>query len=1025
MNPRRILFFCLVFVAVFSLTASLYAQANAANGAIEGIVKDESGHAIPGATVIVTQMDTGIKRELLTNDDGIFRAPLLPTGKYSVEVKLEGFTPFKQEGIVVTVGRTVSMNVVLKVKGTAEQIVVTADADVIETSKTQMSTTINENYISEMPLNGRNFKDLILLTPAVVTDGPYGKVSFHGIQGVFNNLTVDGADDNNAFFGEPRSRQSRAPFQFSQDAVKEFQVINNNYSAEFGRAGGGVINVVTKSGTNEVHGSLFYYLRHDSLNARNFREAEKPEDVRHQFGGSIGGPIIKDRLFYFVNVDQQIRTQPITVLDPGIFRTFSDHEIASEASKMHLTEDYVRQKLAEAESYIAGRLSVNPLTGAYQGDFDRDLNQTVVMTKIDGNLTENNTFYVTLNYQHFDGENSAYTQPVQFNDITYNGDELRKTMTLVGQLTSIVTPNFINEFRAQYGWDDEPSTANAEFPRVDIGYYPNYFRMGRATFLPRDTEENKYQFVDNVIWTVGVHEIKTGVDIVCTDDSNYFPGYFGGRFRFNNLLNFAVGDYSYYYQTIGDPNNDQTVWDYAWYIQDKIKLTDNLTVSIGLRYDYQQFDQPDVFNPDYPATGHLPQDKNNWGPRFGFAWATSDQKLVIRGGYGIFYARTPQLLTNTAMVTNGIVQKSGRMRRTDSGAPDLGGDFNNIFTFRAADFNFPGTALYSTPDLFILPDGRENPMIQQANLEIEREIFPDFTVSIGWNFSKGDYLPRNRNINIYKTGYTKTFDVIDDTTGQVVDTLTYEQFKYNGYVDRDFRNIISNESAAKSIYHALVIKFRKRFSHGFSLLGNYTWSKAIDTAPTGASMGAPYVMVDHLNPNLRGLSDLDQRHVFNFSGVFRLNHDYGSDFLNAVLNHWKFAPRIRIGSGRPFSAVAYGSYNSYGSYSGNLNSDPYTNDRVYSRNILQGPDWSTFDFRLSRIFHLSDTTKLEFILEGFNLFNHANFYTPSTIQAYEVKNKHELHFNPDDPLFKGNFKNLTYVTAADPRQFQVAFKFIF
>lgn len=1014
-----------ILLILLALPLATLAQSQAANGRIEGVVKDSSGGVLPGVTVVITNTETGIARTLLTDDNGFFRAPLLRVGKYDVDVTLDGFTPFKQAGITLTVGQTVSLNVIMQVAGSADEVLVTGNAEVVDTTKTTLSTTIDQNYISEIPLNGRNFKDLILLTPAVTTDGPYGQVSFNGIQGVFNNLTVDGADDNNAFFGEPRSRQSRAPFQYSQDAVKEFQVINNNYSAEFGRAAGGLINVVTKSGTNEIHGSAFYFLRHDALNARNFREAERPSDKRHQFGFSIGGPIQKDRLFYFINFDQQIRRQPITSLDPGIFQTFSASQIQSAADDMGLTVDQVQANLAAAEEYLAGTMSVDPRTGQFQGTFPRDFNQSVVMGKVDGNINDNNNFYITFNYQNFDGTNTAYTAPVQFQALSYNGTEKRKTGTLVGQWTGLYSPTLIGEFRAQYSWDDEPSESNAEFPRTDIGSYPNQYNIGRPTFLPRHTNEDRSQFVYNLGYSRGIHEIKTGVDINILKDDNYFPGTFGGRFAFSSLLDFAVGRYNTYYQNVGDASNKQTTMDFAWFFQDRIMVTDNFSLYAGIRYDYQRFDQPSVANPLYPLTAHLNEDKNNIAPRLGFNWSTADRKTSIRGGYGIFYARTAQLLTNTAMVSNGIVQVGGQMRRTDTGAPDLGGNWANILDFRGANYDFPASALYSSPDIYVFSPNRENPMVHQANLEIEREIVPDMTISVGYAFTKADHLPFNRNINLSKTGNVREFNLINDATGEITGSLSVDEYRYNGYVDSNFRNITYGESSAKSIYHGLVVQFRKRFSQGFSLLANYTWSKAIDTNPTAVSTYTSYTTTDQLDPHDRGLSGVDQRQVLNISGVFNPHVDFNSAFANGLLNDWKLAPRVRIGSGRPYSLVAYGNYNGAGRYDGNLNNDPYSNDRVLGRNDQRGPAWATVDFRLARIFPVTDTTKIELIFEGFNLFNHVNFYTPETIDGYYVSNYDELHYNPSDAAFNGNFRDFTFTTASDPRQFQVAVKFLF
>lgn len=1014
-----------LLLVLLVLPFAAMAQSQAANGTIVGIVKDASGAVIPGATVTIGNVETGQKRTLLSEENGEFRAPLLRVGKYNVDVTLDGFAPYKQEGIILTVGETVRLNVTMKVAGTTEEVVVRADADIVDTTKTQLSTTIDQNYIQEMPLNGRNYRDLVLLTPGVTTDGQFGQPAFHGIQGVFNSVNVDGADNNNAFFGEPRSRGDRAPFQFSQDAVKEFQVIDNNYSAEFGRAAGGVLNVVTKSGTNDIHGNVFYFIRHDEFNARNFREAEKPSDVRHQFGGSVGGPIAKDRFFYFFNVDQQVRRQPITVLDPGILRvTYTDAQIAQAAKDMKISEADVRARLASAQDYLASLMSVDPRTGAFNGTFGRDLNQTVVLGKIDGSINEKNNFYVTFNYQYFKGENSAYTPPVQYNSMNLNGTETRKTGTLVGQLTTLFSPRLINEFRGQYGWDNEPSTSNSDFPSLNIGSSPNQFRNGRATFLPRHTNEKRVQALDNVSFNTGIHELKAGIDFNYLKDENFFPGSFGGTFAFNSVLDFAVARYSTFSFQSGNPLNNQSCRDYAAYIQDRIRVTDNFAISAGIRFDYQDFQQPSSGNPLEPRSTHFDRDPRNIAPRLGFSWSTPDRRFAVRGGYGIFYARTSQVLTNTAMVENGIVQAGGQIRRTDTGAPTFGANWQNFLTYNAEGYHGPA---YAQPDIRVFAAGRKNPMVHQANFEVEREVTKDISVSLGWNYAKGDFLPTNRNVNLTRTGGTYNYTVIDDFNGDRW-AISRPIYSRSVYVNRNFRNIIEMGSAGRSVYHGAVLQVRKRFSDGFSVLANYTFSKAIDNGPSAVGTSVLYTSIDQMDPRDRSLSNLQQAHILNISGVFAPKFEMENSIANAVLNNWKLAPRFRYGSGRPFTLTAYGTYDSNGRYSGNLNDDPYTNDRVFSRNTSFGPGWTTVDLRISRIFNITETKKIEFIAEAFNILNQANFYTPDNIQTYEVRKGNELHFNSHASYLNRNseqFKDLSYINAADPRQFQFAVKFIF
>ncbi|MFL6199500.1 MAG: carboxypeptidase regulatory-like domain-containing protein, partial [Thermoanaerobaculia bacterium] len=285
------------------------AQSQVAGGEIEGTVRDESGGVLPGATVTVLNQATGVSRTTQTDETGRFRAPLLQVGTYEVTVALDGFATSRRPDLELTIGQTLSLDVALPIAAQAETIVVTAEAPVIETERTHQASTVGEREVANLPVNGRNFIDFVLTTPGVTRDVRQGDISFAGQRGTLNSLVVVGADDNNTFFGQAlgRTGSGRAPYQFSQDAVQEFQVNRNAYSAEYGRAGGAVINVVTKSGTNDFHGSLFDFYRDKSLNENSFVNKiagpERPKSPYHydQFGGSLGGPIQRDRAFFFVN----------------------------------------------------------------------------------------------------------------------------------------------------------------------------------------------------------------------------------------------------------------------------------------------------------------------------------------------------------------------------------------------------------------------------------------------------------------------------------------------------------------------------------------------------------------------------------------------------------------------------------------------------------------------------------------------------------------------------------------------------
>src|SRR5262245_28604832 len=362
---------------------SALAQSQATGGAIEGVVSDESGGVLPGATVTVRNTLTGIARETTTDSAGVYRAPLLPVGTYEVSAAMQGFATVRRPNLRLEIGQILNIDLSLKVASATEEVTVTAEAPVIEPSRTHQASTVGATAVSNLPVNGRNFIDFVLTTPGVNRDVRGGDISFAGQRGTLNSLVIDGADNNNTFFGQTlgRTGSGRAPYQFSQDAVQEFQVNRNAYSAEYGRAGGAVINVVTKSGTNEYHGSAFEFFRDKKLNANSYANkiltpvrAKSPFRI-NQFGGSFGGPLQKDKAFFFLSYDGQRQTipNPVTLTLPGNLPGDADTQ--------------------------AGLARVQSKATAY----DRTRDQDVLLAKLDWQINARHRLSVRYNHQNFTG----------------------------------------------------------------------------------------------------------------------------------------------------------------------------------------------------------------------------------------------------------------------------------------------------------------------------------------------------------------------------------------------------------------------------------------------------------------------------------------------------------------------------------------------------------------------------------------------------------------------------------------------
>src|SRR5712691_10214985 len=506
-----------LFVSLLLALAPIALFAQSSTGSIAGTVTDDNGGALPGVTVSASNIATGVERNGVTTTTGHYQIALLSPGTYTVQADLSGFQVLKRERVVVNVGTDVTLDIKLK-PGVAETVTVTAAAPVIETSRSEVSSVVNEKSIQNLPTNGRNFIDFVLTTPGVVRDVRGGDISFAGQRGTLNSMVVDGANNDNTFFGQTvgRTGSGRAPYQFSQDAVKEFQVNTNSYSAEYGRAGAAVINVVTKSGTNDFHGSVFDYYRDKRLNANDYINQinGRVKSPYHfdQYGFSAGGPIVRDKHFFFANWDRQRNSVPNTVV------------LAS-------------GRITNFPSDAASPQAVSALQ-AIGGEFARKLNHDVYLIKTDHELMTNQHVSLRYNRQRFTGVN--FENGGIDNSVQHTGNSSVATDSLSSVYDSTWGSSFFNEVRAQYLKDREPGEANSSAPDAQV--FQGGIRVlifGRNSFSPRETTIKRYQVADTVTYIWQSHTIKGGFDYNHDNILNYFPGNFFGSYRFNSLADFT------------------------------------------------------------------------------------------------------------------------------------------------------------------------------------------------------------------------------------------------------------------------------------------------------------------------------------------------------------------------------------------------------------------------------------------------------------------------------------------------------
>ena len=981
---KNILRFSLITLVMAAMSGLTVAQSSV-DGAIGGTVTNQNKEVVPGATVLIRNVETNKESVAETDDTGRFRVTQLQPGNYSVTVNAQGFGTFMQERVVVEVGRVTTLDVPLAVGQVQGTVEVTAEAPVINTERQDFSENINQVTLNNVPTNGRRWSNLVILTPGTSPDGNFGLVSFRGISGLLNNNTIDGGDNNQAFFSEERGR-TRIPYAVSQSSIREFQVNTSNYSAEYGRSAGGVVNAVTKSGTNEFHGDLFYYIRDNKWGARNPQSFEtvllpngttdiialKPEDRRQQFGGSIGGPIVRDKMFFFFTYDNSRRSFPAVAgfFNPNYLNTVERDTLRGRG----LTDAQINAGL----SFLTG----------ITGTVPRRQDQYIILPKIDWRINDNNTFTATYNRLRANSPAGVQTTAIVTRGIASFGDDIVNLDFVNLRLSSILSPTILNEARFQWGRDNEaqiPQAPSAGEPTTaPEGRSPSVSLSGGVTFgtpnfLPRAAypDERRYQFADTMTISKGNHTIKFGVDINHVNDilDNLFD--VNGAYSYNNINDFII-DYtnsqgaipgvpcvrssrlagrcytSSFSQAFGPSRFEFSTNDYNFFIQDDFRVTPRLTLNLGLRYEYQQLPEPQIPNPLVPGTSSFPADKNNWGPRIGFAYGlTGDGKTSIRGGWGLYYGRIINSTISNAITNTGVAEGQTRVfvSQTAANAPI----FPNVL---------PSAAAAGAPSIIVFDDKMANPMIHQADLIFEREIARNTVVSVSYLLSLGRRLPTFVDINLPFPTTSVTYTV----QGGEFNGQQFTIPRISGRIDPRFGSITEIRSTIKSEYNALVLQANRRLTGGLQFQVSYTLSRAIDTnqvSQTFTTTNVPSNPYD-LGPE-RGYSNFDRRHKFAASAVWTPGLPAGlrnSALGKAIFDGWTIAPAINYFSGLPYTAEA----------DNNLSGSTGGGGRVpfITRNLFRAPSQATVDLRLSRRFRFTETMNLEFLAEAFNLFNRVN-----------------------------------------------------
>lgn len=1014
-----------VLFAVALGIGNLSAQSTVTGG-INGTVTDPQGGVVPNATITVTNTGTNAAVTVTTNSDGGYRVSNLQPGTYMVETTVTGFAPAKADTIIVEVGQSTTVDIPLTLGSATAEVEITAEAPIINTVSNELATNINQTSINELPINGRRASNFVLLTPATVPDGTFGLISFRGISGLLNNSTVDGGDNNQAFQSEERGR-TRIGYVISQSAIREFQVNTSNYSAEYGRSAGGVVNTVTKSGTNSFHGDLFEYYRNNRFGARNplaFRTilnpdnttsivGIKPIDVRHQFGGTIGGPIIKDRLFFFFSYDQQKRNFPgLSVFGPNLnyLNTVNRTLLLSKG----LTTPQIDSTLA----------FINSLTG----ETPRRQDQKLFLPKIDWHINENNVF--TVSYNRLRAESPAGLQTQATNTLGRRsfGDDFVNVDSLNVRLQSTFSTNILNEARFQYSEDHEfafsqeplpgePTTATTVAgPRSPSVALSNGISFGTTANFERVKFpfEDRVQIADTVTWTIGRHTFKFGGDFNRVTDDIQNLRFQTGSYIYSTINDFII-DYvnaqapiagnptcvttttnragrcynGTYLQGVGIPGLKFSTNEYNFFFQDDFRLNPRLTVNLGLRYEYQQLPSavlPNASTAIIPndgrtineATSTLPSDKDNFGPRIGVAYdITGDGKTSLRAGYGIYYGRIINAQIYNALLNTGNPGGQGQFTVNASVS-------TNCFPIVPTATNpcapvfpnvLPTTLTPAAAAIQFFAKNFESPLINQYDVILERQIARNTVVSVAYLGSLGRNLPTFVDQNLRRLGTSTTYTIV----GGPLNGQTFELEQFGRVSGNAAQTQI--QSTAKSEYNALVFQFNRRFTDGLQFQTSYTFAKSTDTNQNSSPFpqnNSPYNAFDRSYD--AGPSNNDVRHKFVASAVYAPNFFKGSNrsFYNYLLNGWQIAPIVTFYTGRPYDGVVSGT-----SLNGTLGDTRFP---LNPRNAFRLPNIFNVDLRLSKRFRFTERYNLELLAEGFNIFNRTHVFIEQNLLYTRANN---------------------------------------
>ncbi|MFL6440316.1 MAG: carboxypeptidase regulatory-like domain-containing protein [Terriglobales bacterium] len=1008
--------------AILVMTGAIFSQTQITSGVIQGTVLDATGAVIAGAALEAHNLDTNVRQSVISDENGRFSFLTLAAGKYEVSAKKDGFSTIVQQGIDLTVGQALSLRFPMKISTAGETITVAA-TDNIDVTATESSNTLNTVTVEQTPILGRKFEDLLTLTPGVsVVQGPDGdEISFAGQRGIFNNVSLDGGDYNNGFFGEQVGGQ-RAAIDITLDAVKEFQVVATGASAEFGRTAGGVVNVITKSGTDQLHGDVFHYQRLESLSADTSDGKPLQDFHREQFGATVGGPIIKQKMFFFGAFEQILENLNRPNLSAPLGSCPVGTPVAG-ANDAIIGSNTECQRLALLNFFKSGPLNLKQDEGL---PVPHQIHNTAILGKYDWNLNAANNLSASYNFDRSNNLNQTFDVPT-YGDSANGIEGPSKINAINFNLFTTVSARKVNEGHFSFSREDRPRSATKSNVPADTAMgFVTAFRFGHPFFLAPNVDETfkRYQIRDNFSIVSGNHTWKLGGEFLHSNNAQVFRGFFQGRYIFDSVDGFlhyatpattgngfgpstvecsngtfastqACGGGSsalgspllLYLQSAGTGLTNLAPGassidnkNYALFIQDKWQIRPNLTLNYGLRWEAQLFPDPVIppsqtaygqylSNPAFPSTGKIPNATKMFQPRVGIAWdVRNNQKSLIRASYGIYNAYQNMLTQVGAITTNGVQQE------TIAGVTPT---WPGIVTVPPV----PKGSFPQGAGVTVFDRNYANPRTYTGNFAYEQELVPNVTGYIDLTISHSVHLTR----------------FVDPNTGnQVTIPLNGDTASYSGTAPfANLGSVTDTQSSAHSLYRGMTVGVRKRFSQNYQMEANYVLSEDLDD---DSNERDPFTFRYFNKFDFRkdySFSDRDERHKFNLFGYMKLPYGF------------EFSPRIQAHTAQPITDNPLGT-GTGPACSANNSITRVVNGADCGRNHLRKDNgFFTFDWRGTRPFHFGDRYTLIPQMEMFNSFNNKNNVNPLVSPAL---------FNFDGFLRQG---------VGDPLEVQLSLKFVF